>query len=139
MTYRYVGQTVNPKDRLTQHLADASFCRNYPNAKASLLQQWFHELKSVGLRPVQIVLEEVSPRKAIAAERSWIHFYRSMQYELLNSEKHQPSKKRLFPAIRSCLTCGQEFLPARPASKFCSLSCSNKSYRLAQKGRPDGN
>lgn len=75
---RYVGQSVNPKLRLTDHikLAKAGDCTDKANWIRSLLQQ--------GKRPVLNIIEECTQAKVDGREWDWINYYKEQGCNLVN-------------------------------------------------------
>jgi hypothetical protein len=73
---RYVGKANDPSERLKSHLRDKTRSRKVA---------WLRELKSRGLRPVLVLLQEV-PVTADweTAERRWISRFRKRGIALLN-------------------------------------------------------
>ncbi len=77
---RYVGKATDAKQRLRQHLQPAQLDR-YKSKKNS----WIKSLKSEGLIPELVVLQEVSSENANKAERQWISCYRGYAGNLLTN------------------------------------------------------
>ena len=75
---RYVGKTVQPiESRITAHMRDKTKCHRV---------HWLSELKSEGLRPVGVVLEDVhGAHPWQESERFWIRRLRSMGARLVNN------------------------------------------------------
>jgi hypothetical protein len=73
---RYVGKTVNPRDRFTSH------CR--PSAKLPNVRAWVAELHSQGLKPTLEVLERVHQADSDASEMRWIATVSARGEPLLN-------------------------------------------------------
>ncbi len=77
---RYVGQTIQtPSFRRDQHMAAAG---SNTSTRAFV---WLRTLREEGVRPDVVVLEEVAPEDAKAAETKWIRALHSEQYPLVNT------------------------------------------------------
>jgi plasmid stabilization system protein ParE len=74
---RYVGATIDPKKRLTQHLF----------TKRSRIAGWIRELKQRGDLPGIRILEKVAFEDAPDAEQRWIREMRESGQSLLNAHK----------------------------------------------------
>lgn len=76
---RYVGKSNNPKERLTGHLSERSLhTKNEKNA-------WLRSLLEQGLRPVLIILQEITHGCWAEAERAWICILRMQGCKLTNT------------------------------------------------------
>ncbi len=74
---KYVGKTNDLRKRLNYHLKGAGRHQTPKN-------NWLLKLKSLGLKPEMMVLEEVPENKWEDAERSWIEFFRCKSDQLKN-------------------------------------------------------
>jgi hypothetical protein len=79
----YVGQTINTKVRLRQHMAEANMPAAYGNRVKG---DWILSLKAQGKKPELTVLQEVEHTEANNAEFSWVERLRAEGHTLLNSE-----------------------------------------------------
>lgn len=70
----YVGQTINPDSRYTQHLSDRNNQKKFEIIRA---------LRELGLLPVMEVIDVLPANQINAAERSWI-FYLGRFFRLTN-------------------------------------------------------
>lgn len=76
---RYVGKSNNPKERLSGHLSERSLrAGNEKNA-------WLKSLLLQGLRPVLIILQEITHGCWAEAERAWICLFRMQGCSLTNT------------------------------------------------------
>lgn len=73
---RYIGKAGNPKKRLGVHLASKEQCHR---------TNWIRQLASKGLKPTLEVIAEVSASTWPFWERSYIHLYRALGFDLVNS------------------------------------------------------
>jgi hypothetical protein len=88
---RYVGQSVDPANRLKGHKSDRD-----GTAKSA----WVAELRSEGLEPTLVVLSTVPAAEAAMAEQWFIEGYRRGGHPLLNAQKAYELPEvvlRLFP------------------------------------------
>lgn len=77
--YRYVGKTVNLKDRIKSHKCDAFKFNTHKS-------RWFRKIYASGGLPEFEVLEVVPPGGDWEeAERRWIAYFRSFGLRLLNT------------------------------------------------------
>jgi DNA-binding XRE family transcriptional regulator len=96
---RYVGQSIHPTTRLTNHIKYTQ-----PGGPK---HEWLAQLTAKGLIPVLCILEEVAQDQAQQAEYKWIKFYlaqganltnisavASLQRELDNPDGAQQAKQR---------------------------------------------
>jgi hypothetical protein len=74
---RYVGGTAQPGTRVSGHVAEAKWQKG-PKAL------WLEELRSLGLRPLLVVIDEGEPALAVKKEREWIEFFRQRGAALVN-------------------------------------------------------
>lgn len=70
---RYIGESQNPKARLSGHLAA-------PHHGNVALAEWFNQLKLRGAQPDLVILD----RDSEWTERAWISFLRCIGADLLN-------------------------------------------------------
>ena len=83
---KYVGLTVNPINRLNQHVSSSG--------RSVLIKSWVNELATSGNTPSLDVLETVSDlTSAKEIEKYWIHQFATWGFDLLNT-KHSLSRKR---------------------------------------------
>jgi len=75
---KYVGQSVNPRTRLNQHLAQAR-----KGVKRHLCN-WLRSLIAEGLEPEILILEEVHGQEWPEREQWWIQHFRSLGCKLCN-------------------------------------------------------
>lgn len=83
----YVGQTIKPKARFSQHLSEATMHPCYGNRKKG---DWILNLRAKGLVPEMKLLEEVDLKNANDTEFSWIEKLRAEGRILINSEYKRP-------------------------------------------------
>lgn len=81
----YVGQSINPKKRLRQHLAGTSGAAPPGEESYQTPKRWLCELVSQGFRPSLRILEIVSRVDADQAERYWILRLRTEGEPLTNA------------------------------------------------------
>ena len=74
---RYVGKTNNLKKRLHEHLTEITGNTHKEN--------WIHQLKALGLKPIIEVLEDVDEDTWQEAERFWIETLKFYGCKLTNS------------------------------------------------------
>jgi hypothetical protein len=77
---RYVGKTVNPKRRLSQHVQDAKY---FPNRTRTL--NWIKSLLLKNIKPIMTVIEECENNWG-EREIYWIDYYKK-EYDLCNHHK----------------------------------------------------
>ena len=74
---RYIGKSINPSQRLSNHMNDKSNCHR---------SHWIQELKLLGLRPELILLESFNgPWPWQYVEQWWIKTLRAKGYDLVNN------------------------------------------------------
>ena len=76
---RYVGQTVEPRRRVAEHIGRTGSARN-----RSHRDNWIRSLLKLNLKPHLEVLEQVPPDQADQAERFYIALFRALGTDLLN-------------------------------------------------------
>lgn len=81
---RYVGKTNNPTLRLWMHMNEKK--RTHKNC-------WLGQLKSLGLRPIMDVIEEVASDTWQERERFWIAHFRQLGFPLTNLDSGGNSGK----------------------------------------------
>ncbi len=126
---RYVGWTVNPKQRLRNHLKDAKLGnRCHRNA-------WIRKLLREGVKPTMSILEE-DPADCCEAERWWIRKMREAGYRLTNQTdggdgapgyRHTPETKALLRAMFAGKTLSSEHRAA--------ISAGGKGRKVSPEGR----
>lgn len=84
---RYVGQTVNPKTRLSGHWAIA--------CGSAIMRVWIRELKSINVKPMLVVLEETTGFYAFKMEHKWIEAFRNAGAPLLNQTYRKPDYRAI--------------------------------------------
>lgn len=78
---RYIGVTSNPTQRLRRHI-------KAHKSEAKKKNTWVSELKMAGVRPVQIILQQVPTQvEADGAEAYWIRHFRDLGAKLLNVQR----------------------------------------------------
>lgn len=89
----YIGQTNNPKLRLSQHLKDFNplYCENPKRV-------WIKELWELGLKPVMVILEEVNSGQADEVEIKTIKKYFDAGFQLFNTVENKEGKKLVLRA-----------------------------------------
>ena len=137
---RYVGKTNNPKQRRSAH---GVLTREQKSRK----KNWVKHLKSLSLKPVFEIIEEVSIDEWKEAEKFWITQFKAWGFILLNHtsggdgltfgnstsfKKGQVSwnKGKAFKKI--CLECGNEY-NISPCRAEKSVGCSRKCSVLYRK------
>jgi hypothetical protein len=79
MRIRYVGKSNNPNERFSSHLSERSLkVKNEKNA-------WIKSLLEQGMKPVMIILQEVTHGCWAEAERAWICLLRMQGCIITNS------------------------------------------------------
>lgn len=74
---RYIGKSIRPKERLTNHMNEVSNCHR---------SHWLQSLKSIGLKPEMVILEELDGASDWqAVERKWIQYGRGAKWPLTNN------------------------------------------------------
>lgn len=88
---RYVGKTINPRMRYGTHIV------NHEHSEGGAKRAWISDLKSSGLAPQMIIIEEVEGRENAAdRELFWVEKYLSDGCELVN-RKRPKAKKPYWP------------------------------------------
>jgi hypothetical protein len=133
---RYVGKTVNPKQRKHNH-------SNIARDKNTHKRNWINQLKKEGIKPVFEIIDEVTEDWKFW-ERYWIQQFKIWGFSLTNTTLggegletgNQTSfKKGLIPwnkgkgATKICFICKNKFASCSSAKKAtCSKICE-KEYR----------
>jgi hypothetical protein len=112
---RYIGKSVNPKERLATHIRDAR------RGVVVHCKRWIDGLLQQGLLPVLGIIEKTTKENANEAECYWIACFRFMGANLTNrtiggdgqSPGYKPSKEALAKA--SATTKGRKASPERRA------------------------
>ncbi len=73
---RYVGKSVNPHNRLEQHIDEIS-----NSAKG----QWIQELRAHGLEPQMTIVDDCPDKIVYALEYEWMTFGKKKKWQLTNS------------------------------------------------------
>lgn len=112
---RYVGQSVDPKQRLRSHVS-AHRENNHKHG-------WISRVLSCGGAVGCLVIEWVQPEMAGAAERYWIGELRARGYQLTNGALlHGP---------------GQEYKPGADFDPLRSTVLLTQPHRFAMEWRPE--
>lgn len=141
---QYIGQTVNLKRRITQHVSEAE---KFAKQKGYPKDRWISKLKRNGKRPSVLVIERVyTAERANLREIFWIKKYRKINPSLKNVSdggmfprlKRTPEWQRKIAEskIRSgrgkrgrmseCLVCGNEYYLSRSQEGRGRRACSKK-------------
>lgn len=75
---RYIGKSNDPQERLRQHMK----CRTVDQTYKA---KWLRQLKSSGIAPILIILEQCEEETWEACEISWIAFGRQRGWPLTNT------------------------------------------------------
>jgi AcrR family transcriptional regulator len=96
----YVGQTNQPKRRLTNHLGTQHYRRG---AKV----EWVRLLDQKGQKPLMQVLERVSSKRmALVKEREWIQHFQEQGMPIVNAKRRlklRPIRKTFTPLLEEVL------------------------------------
>lgn len=88
---RYIGQTLDLKNRLATHLSPS------PTQIGGRFD-WIRGLAAGGYAPMVRVLEEVASDQALEREAHWIAHYRAQGADLFNAQPGRvPGKHKEFP------------------------------------------
>ena len=137
---RYVGKANNVTQRYKAHLNRA---RRHQIHK----KNWIENLKRKGLKPIMVVIDEVSINDWVFWESYWISQFKSWGYNLINYTKggdgttfgNDTSFKKGQVAWNdtntfiSCKICNKEF-KISPNQLEKKQYCSNKCYADSKKG-----
>lgn len=134
---RYIGKTVNPKQRKHNH-------SNVARDKGTHKRNWINSLKVQGLKPVFEIIDEVPKSSWKFWERWWINQFKVWGFNLCNhtlggdglETGNQTSfKKGQIPWNKGtanktiCIICGKEIflLPSqiKQGRKTCSHTCGS--------------
>jgi hypothetical protein len=74
---RYVGQTLNPKVRMRQHVADSK-------RHDLIVHRWIRKLARDGVLPAMTILDQIDQVAANAAEGRWITHFGRLNGRMLN-------------------------------------------------------
>jgi len=120
---RYVGRTVNLKDRYRSHL----------RAKWGTHRCcWIKGLKEIGLKPKMIVLEVVDESKCRSAEMWWIAHLKDVGYDLTNHSDGGDGILNPTPDTREKMSINAKKRgPIRPKGYKCS-DAEKETNRNAQ-------
>lgn len=122
--FRYVGKADDPPYRLQAHLAPVHL------KKKTHKNHWLKGLLAKGLKPVQVILEEVPKDAWQSAEQRWISWAKDRGYPLTN------------------LTAGGDGLPATDPelveqlrqmnkARWAAMPPEEKARRMAHLQRPE--
>lgn len=89
---RYIGKSIRPKERLSNHMNEVSNCHR---------SHWIQGLKSSGLKPSMEILEEISDsRDWRDVERRWISLGLMLGWKLTNNTSGGDGVSGLPPETR---------------------------------------
>jgi len=77
----YIGKTIDPKTRLYHHIVGV----NSDSSKFKLKEELIQGIINEGLKPLLVILEEVSSADAPAKEGEWIATYRAQGHDIVNT------------------------------------------------------
>lgn len=141
---QYIGQTVNLKRRVIQHVSEAekfAIEKKYPK------DRWIAKLKRDGKRPSVVVIERVrTADRANLREIFWIKKYRKVNPNLKNisdggatprlkrtkewqrkiAETKIRNGKTRYGRMFPCPICGKEYYLTRAEDSYGRLACSRK-------------
>lgn len=137
----YIGQTRNPKQRLSTHLTERFLRR----AKA----EWLRGLIEKGQQPVMQILETITGEGvALAREREWIHRFIQQGMPLVNGETQREAlqyrrstqaitplwqETAVFcgcPVTRVCLPNGHMALALNSLTDTLGVTCHGQFQRI---------
>lgn len=87
---RYIGQSMKPRERFFAHLAEK---------EKSHKGNWIRSLKTRGLRPKMVILEESDEFNFEDRERFWISFGRQIGWDLTNGTEGGDKAPRYTDAV----------------------------------------
>lgn len=139
-TVRYVGKTVNPKQRRHNH-------SNIARDKGTHKRNWINQLKQEKLRPLFEIIEEVDSDWKFW-EKYWIQQFKVWGFSLTNTtlggegletgnqtsfKKGQLSWNKGTGFVKDCVVCGGcvRTIPSNPKAT-CSKKCES-TYRASRK------
>ena len=131
---RYVGATVNPAKRFSEHCS-------LRGRKGQSLREWIDELAVLGTRPVLVIIERVEDGNWQARETHWIQEFRERGCSLLNSNDGgdgPPSldTERWARDYDACVKCGRTDR-VHSSDGLCNSCYNNRRHRqLNQPDRP---
>lgn len=133
---RYVGKTNNPVIRYAMHRCEK---------RGTHKNNWLHQLRSLGLRPVMDVIEEIdcAADEWEDRERFWIYHFRQMGFPLTNLDSGGVSGKQQSEETKSKIRAkaiGRKQTPESIAKMKATKSEGwtperRERYRLAQLGK----
>jgi len=131
---RYVGKTNNPAVRLAMHLCEK---------RGSHKNNWLHQLRSLGLRPIMDVIEECTDETWAERERFWIAHFRNVGLPLTNLDSggnHGKKQSEETKAKIRAKAIGRKQTPESIAKIKATKSAGwtherRERYRLAQLGK----
>lgn len=89
---RYIGQSVRPKERLTNHCNEKAHCHR---------AHWIQSLARDGLKPILLILDTVEPGADWrCVERDWIAYGRTQGWPLTNNTDGGDGVRGLPPETR---------------------------------------
>lgn len=89
---RYIGKSIRPKERLQNHMNEKSKCHR---------SNWLASLKSIGLKPELVILEEVSDDQSWQErEKHWIYHGKELGWKLTNNTSGGDGVVNLHPDSR---------------------------------------
>lgn len=131
---RYVGQTVQPMERMQAHLADTRKGCQYR------CHRWMRLLAAAGLRPNMEIVECVDAGQADEAEMRWIAHYRGNGADLTNHtvggrgfRGHKPTKEAI--EKRAAALRGKPRSPEAIAAVKAALNKPETKERMALSAR----
>lgn len=125
ISIRYVGKTVNIKNRYKFHI-------KYDN-KDTYKLRWIKNLKSVGLLPSIILLDIATPKDWEKKERYWISFLKEMGEPLTNGTEGGDGRTKGFKHSQSACEKIRQAVKNRP-KELREIVAKKVSLKL--KGRP---
>lgn len=108
---RYVGKSIRPRKRFTDHLHDAR------SGRALYRAYWTNSLLAQGLVPILEILEEVREVEWEDAERRWIAHFRLLGARLTNLTSGGGGLVRPSPDLRSRMSEAARRRRASPQTK----------------------
>lgn len=136
---RYIGKTKNPKMRFHNHM-------NKRHNEKTHKTNWIESLKKQKIRPIMIIIDEVSEEDWKFWERFWIQQFKCWGFELVNHTSggdgltmgNQTSFKKGYTPWnkytileRVCPECKNTFKPIYNNSKqiYCCKICAGKNKK----------
>lgn len=123
---RYVGKSVRPTDRLSNH------CNEQGNSHR---HRWLRQLRALELKPTLTILEEVtSGTNWQEAERRWIAYGHAHGWRLTNSTSGGDGVQDLSPEIRARMALTWTGRKHRPESLLrIGLASKGRTHTQAYK------